>query len=192
MRKAAAPITGGMSWPPVDPTASIAAAICAGNPERFISGMVTTPTAETFATALPEIMPKNAEPTTATLADLQRGAEQRVGVEVEVDEQPREIHRPRLEHAGQVMSEHAVDHAAEREPHERHPRHAPRALEHEERERRRHQDTVERPHREPVGELGVGPGEVQAQREAAEGRGEIPPPRRLVRDEEADRERDAE
>ncbi len=68
MRNAAAPITGGISWPPVDPTASIAAASCAGKPERFMSGIVTTPTAETLATALPEIMPKNAEPTTAIFA----------------------------------------------------------------------------------------------------------------------------
>ena len=72
MRKAAAPITGGISCPPVEPTASIAAAICAGKPERFMSGMVTTPTADTFATALPEIIPKNAEPTTATFAEPPR------------------------------------------------------------------------------------------------------------------------
>ena len=69
---AAAPITGGMSCPPVEPTASIAAAIWDGNPARFMSGIVTTPTAETLATALPEIMPKKAEPTTATFAEPPR------------------------------------------------------------------------------------------------------------------------
>ncbi len=68
MMKAAAPITGGISWPPVEPTASIAAARVAAKPERDISGMVTMPTAITLLTAAPEIMPNRAEPTTAILA----------------------------------------------------------------------------------------------------------------------------
>src|SRR5882724_4278401 len=51
MMKAAAPITGGISWPPVEPTDSIAAARYAEKPDFFIAGMVTTPTASTFDTA---------------------------------------------------------------------------------------------------------------------------------------------
>ena len=43
------------------------AAVCGGKPARFISGMVTVPTLATLATALPDTMPKNAEPTTAIL-----------------------------------------------------------------------------------------------------------------------------
>jgi hypothetical protein len=50
----------------------MAAATCAGKPERFIIGMVITPTALTFATALPEIMPNRLEPTTATFAEPPR------------------------------------------------------------------------------------------------------------------------
>ena len=37
-------------------------------PDLIIAGMVTMPTASTFDTALPEIMPNSAEPTTAILA----------------------------------------------------------------------------------------------------------------------------
>ncbi len=68
MMKAAAPITGGINCPPVEPTDSIAAARVGENPERDISGMVTMPTAMTLLTAAPEIMPNSAEPTTAILA----------------------------------------------------------------------------------------------------------------------------
>ena len=68
MMKAAAPITGGISWPPVEPTDSIAAARTREKPERAISGIVTMPTAMTLLTAAPEIMPNSAEPTTAILA----------------------------------------------------------------------------------------------------------------------------
>ena len=68
MMKAAAPITGGMSWPPVEPTDSIAAARYGVKPDLIMAGMVTMPTASTFDTALPEIMPNSAEPTTAILA----------------------------------------------------------------------------------------------------------------------------
>ena len=68
MMKAAAPITGGINCPPVEPTASIAAARVGEKPERDISGMVTMPTATTLLTAAPEIMPNSAEPNTAILA----------------------------------------------------------------------------------------------------------------------------
>ena len=54
--KAAAPITGGISCPPVEPTDSIAAARVGVKPDRDISGMVTMPTAMTFLTAAPEII----------------------------------------------------------------------------------------------------------------------------------------
>ena len=63
MMKAAAPITGGISCPPVEPTDRVAV-----KPERDISGMVTMPTATTLLTAAPEIMPNRDEPTTAILA----------------------------------------------------------------------------------------------------------------------------
>ena len=46
----------------------MAAALCAGTPARFISGMVTMPVATTLATALPEIEPNRQEPSTAILA----------------------------------------------------------------------------------------------------------------------------
>ena len=68
MMKAAAPITGGMSCPPVEPTASMAAARVGLKPDFAISGMVTMPTAMTLLTAAPEIMPKSAEPNTAIFA----------------------------------------------------------------------------------------------------------------------------
>src|SRR5262245_6302517 len=68
MMKAAAPITGGINWPPVEPTDSIAAARYGEKPDLTMAGMVTMPTASTFDTALPEIMPNSAEPTTAILA----------------------------------------------------------------------------------------------------------------------------
>ena len=37
-------------------------------PERFMSGIVTTPTATVLAAATPEIMPNRLEPTTAIFA----------------------------------------------------------------------------------------------------------------------------
>src|SRR3990170_4654588 len=52
MTKATAPITGGMSWPPFEAHASTAAASLADMPERFMSGIVTTPTATVFAAAV--------------------------------------------------------------------------------------------------------------------------------------------
>lgn len=50
----------------------MAAEVCGGKPERFISGIVTMPTPATLATALPEIMPNRPEPTTAILAEPPR------------------------------------------------------------------------------------------------------------------------
>ena len=67
MMKAEAPMTGGISWPPVEPTDSMAAARCGVKPERIMVGMVTMPTASTLLTALPEIMPNSPDPTTAIL-----------------------------------------------------------------------------------------------------------------------------
>ena len=58
---------GGMICPPVEATASTPAAKCGGKPERFISGMVIGPSTMTLATALPEMVPNNAEETQDTL-----------------------------------------------------------------------------------------------------------------------------
>ena len=65
--KAAAPITGGMIWPPVEATASTAAANGGRKPVRFIRGMVIGPSTITLATALPETVPNRLEETIATL-----------------------------------------------------------------------------------------------------------------------------
>jgi hypothetical protein len=59
---------GGISWPPVDAIASVAAARSGAMPARRIRGMVNTPVAVTLATALPETVPIRLEPTIATLA----------------------------------------------------------------------------------------------------------------------------
>ncbi len=67
MTKAAAPITGGMICPPVEATASTAAANGGRKPVRFISGIVIGPSTITLATALPETVPNRLDETTATL-----------------------------------------------------------------------------------------------------------------------------
>ena len=67
MTKAAAPMIGGMIWPPVEAIASTAAANGGRKPERFMSGMVIGPSTSTLATALPETVPNRLELTTATL-----------------------------------------------------------------------------------------------------------------------------
>jgi hypothetical protein len=67
MTNAAAPMIGGMSWPPVEATASTAAAKGGRKPVRFMSGMVIGPSTITLATALPETVPNRLELTTATL-----------------------------------------------------------------------------------------------------------------------------
>ena len=64
--KAAAPMIGGMICPPVEATASTAAAASGLNPVRFIIGMVSQPSTITLATAEPEMVPKRLEDTTET------------------------------------------------------------------------------------------------------------------------------
>ena len=66
--KAPAPITGGISCPPVLAAASIAAAKWARNPERFIMGIVRLPVVTTLATALPDNDPMIALATVAVFA----------------------------------------------------------------------------------------------------------------------------
>ena len=68
MMKTAAPMMGGMNWPPVEDTASTAAAKVGWYPRRFIIGMVNVPVPTTLAVALPEIVPNRVLPTTATFA----------------------------------------------------------------------------------------------------------------------------
>src|SRR4030042_2399171 len=68
MMNAPAPIMGGMIWPPVEATASTAAAKGGRKPRRFIIGMVKAPVVTTFAEALPEMVPHMALATVATLA----------------------------------------------------------------------------------------------------------------------------
>src|SRR5688500_20034397 len=58
---------GGMIWPPVEATASMAAAASGLKPVFFIIGMVNQPSTMTLATAEPEIVPNRLEETTATL-----------------------------------------------------------------------------------------------------------------------------
>ncbi len=65
---APAPMTGGMSWPPVLAAASMAPAKKGRNPARRISGMVNVPVVTTLATALPDSEPMNALATAAVLA----------------------------------------------------------------------------------------------------------------------------
>jgi hypothetical protein len=67
MTKAAAPITGGMIWPPVEAVASTAAANAGRKPVRFMSGMVSGPSTITLATALPDTVPNRLDETTDTL-----------------------------------------------------------------------------------------------------------------------------
>ena len=59
---------GGVIWPPVEATASTAAASAGGYPSRFISGIVRVPVVATLATALPLTVPKAAEAMVAILA----------------------------------------------------------------------------------------------------------------------------
>src|SRR5699024_10323452 len=66
--KAADPMIGGMSCPPVEAVASVAAATWGLNPAFFIIGMVNDPDATVFATAEPETIPCRPEATTAAFA----------------------------------------------------------------------------------------------------------------------------
>ena len=72
IRNPAAPITGGVICPPVEATASKAAAFLLSKPACFMSGMVTTPVETTLDTALPEMEPNSAEATTAIFAEPPR------------------------------------------------------------------------------------------------------------------------
>ena len=58
---------GGMICPPVEATASTAAAKCGLKPVRFISGMEIGPSTITLATAEPEMVPNSDDDTTETL-----------------------------------------------------------------------------------------------------------------------------
>ena len=66
--KAPAPMTGGMSWPPVLAAASMAPAKKGRKPERRMRGMVKAPVVTTLATALPDREPMKALATAAVLA----------------------------------------------------------------------------------------------------------------------------
>src|SRR5690606_1666156 len=89
IKNAAAPMMGGIIWPPVDAAASTAAANSGLYPRRFIIGMVKLPEPTVLATELPEMVPSRALVMTATLAgppDAQpatalRSEERRVGKE---------------------------------------------------------------------------------------------------------------
>ena len=68
IRKAAAPMTGGMIWPLEPAATSTAPAFSAEKPTFFISMMVTGPQVSTLAMEDPEIRPCRPEATTAALA----------------------------------------------------------------------------------------------------------------------------
>lgn len=68
MRKAAAPITGGMSWPFTELATSTAPAFCPERPTRFMSGTVKVPVVTTLAMEEPDTTPVSPEATTAALA----------------------------------------------------------------------------------------------------------------------------
>ena len=68
MMKAAAPMTGGMSWPCTEAATSTAPATCGRNPTFFMSGIVIDPTVTVLAIDEPEMVPNAADATTAALA----------------------------------------------------------------------------------------------------------------------------
>ena len=68
MTKAAAPMTGGMSTPPVEAQVSIPAAIVPFMPTLRMAGMVMTPVVSTLVTTLPESEPISPLERIATLA----------------------------------------------------------------------------------------------------------------------------
>src|SRR3546814_1432785 len=68
IRKAAAPITGGMIWPFTEEATSTAPAFSAFRPTRFIIGIVKVPVVTTLAIEEPEMRPVEAEAATAALA----------------------------------------------------------------------------------------------------------------------------
>ena len=61
-------MTGGIICPFTEAAVSTAAALWAGYPTRFMSGMVKVPVVTTLAIDDPEIIPVLAEATTAALA----------------------------------------------------------------------------------------------------------------------------
>ena len=72
IKKATAPITGGISCPPVDATASTDAASRGENPARFIIGIVITPVATMLETATPDTEPNRLDAVIAILAEPPR------------------------------------------------------------------------------------------------------------------------
>ena len=68
IRNAAAPIIGGINWPPVDAAASTAPANSPLYPSFFIIGIVNEPEPTVFETEEPETVPNKAEERTATFA----------------------------------------------------------------------------------------------------------------------------
>ncbi len=68
MMNAAAPMMGGVTWPPHAADASTAPAKRGEKPTFFISGIVITPVVTAFAMAEPEIMPNRPDDTTHTFA----------------------------------------------------------------------------------------------------------------------------
>lgn len=68
IKKAAAPIIGGVMSPPVEAMASTAPEKLDGKPTLFIIGMVSVPVVATFAAAEPEIIPVKPLAKIATLA----------------------------------------------------------------------------------------------------------------------------
>src|SRR5882757_10027125 len=65
IRKAATPITGGISWPPSEDADSMAAAVAGGMPAPIIAGMVAEPMVMALAAPLPLTVPTHIEPITA-------------------------------------------------------------------------------------------------------------------------------
>ena len=68
MRKAAAPMIGGVTDPPEDAVASMAPAVFLEKPDLIMVGMVMGPVVSTLDTADPLIMPIAAEEATETFA----------------------------------------------------------------------------------------------------------------------------
>src|ERR671912_515325 len=68
IRKAAAPMTGGIICPLIEDAASMAPAFTPESPVRFMSGIVKMPPETTFDTEDPETTPLSADDTTATFA----------------------------------------------------------------------------------------------------------------------------
>ncbi len=66
--KAAAPMIGGVIWPPALAAASTPPARCPGYPILFMFGMVSDPVDTVLAMDDPDMVPKNADETTLTLA----------------------------------------------------------------------------------------------------------------------------